>query len=405
MNLREVMTLGFVSALSMVAGLGAADTGTEAGLRERAEQLAREVLLVDSHLDTPWELRKRMQDISGRIEGGHFDYVRARQGGLDAAFMAVYTPPEYEDNGGAKALAEETIDLIEGFARQWPDRFVGAQSPEDIGAQFGGGRVSILMGMENGSPLEGKLENLKYFYNKGIRYITLVHSKNNHICDSSFDEGPRWHGLTPFGREVVAEMNRLGMMIDVSHVSDDAFFEIVKLSRAPVVATHSACRHFTPGWHRNMSDEMVRLLAAKGGVIQINFGSIFVNPAANAEFVRLRSEISEYVASHGLQGEDRNHYVENRWKKVKFPRGNAEDVVANINFAVKLAGIDHVGLGSDFDGVTNVPEGLEDVSCYPNLIAELLRMDYSPDDIRKICGGNFLRVWTAVDRAAARPRG
>ncbi len=374
---------------------------TDAELRERASRLAREVLLIDTHVDTPYELRKRMQDISGRIEGGHFDYVRARQGGLDAVFMAVYVPPEYEEKGGARAFADETIDMIDGFARKWPDKFVLARSPEEIRAHFGSGRISILIGIENGSALEGDLGNLRHFYDRGIRYITLVHSRNNQICDSSFDNERKWHGLSPFGRELVTEMNRLGMIVDVSHASDEAFYQIMELSKAPVVATHSACRHFTPGMERNMSDEMIRLLAQKGGSIQINFGSIFVNPRANSEFMKLRKEISEHIEAGNLQGEAKNRYVRQRWEQAKFSKTHVCDVAANVNFAVKLAGVDHVGLGSDFDGVSALPEGLEDVSRYPNLIYELLRMGFQEQDIRRICGENLLRVWARVRETAA----
>lgn len=403
MYLGKVGPLGLVLTLPILTHLCGPSAGArdDAELRERANRMAREILLIDTHLDTPYELRRRMQDISGRIEGGHFDYVRARQGGLDAVFMAVYVPPEYEEKGGAKAFADETIDMIEDFARKWPDKFVMARSAREIRAQFGSGRISILLGIENGSALEGDLGNLGHFYDRGVRYITLTHSRNNHICDSSFDDAPKWHGLSPFGREVVAEMNRLGMIIDVSHTSDEALYQTVELSRAPVVATHSACRHFTPGWQRNMSNEMIRLLARKGGVIQINFGSIFVNPAVNKEFVKLREEIRLYIEANNLKGQERDRYTKKRWKKQDFSKSHVSDVAGNINFAVKLAGAKHVGLGSDFDGVTEVPEGLEDVSGYPNLIYELLKGGHPEEDIRRICGESFLGVWARVEQTAA----
>lgn len=407
MYLGKVITLPLIVTLPILlnlAGSQAAGADTDAGLRERASRLAREVLLIDTHTDTPHELHKKMYDISVKAEKGHFDYVRARQGGLDGVFMAVYTPPEYEEKGGAKAFADEVIDLVEELARKWPDKFVLARSIEEIRRQFGSGRISILLGLENGSPLEGDLRNVKHFYDRGVRYITLTHSKNNHICDSSFDEGPKWHGLSPFGRQLVAEMNRLGMMIDVSHASDEVFYQIMELSRAPVVATHSACRHFTPGWHRNMSDEMIRLLAEKGGIMQVNFGSMFVNTAVNHQAEVLRQEIRRYVETNELQGQERSRYIEQRWEQEKFDKAHVRDVAANIRHAVTLAGVAHVGLGSDFDGVSQVPEGLEDVSCYPNLICELLEMGYGDADIRKIAGENFLRVWAAVDRAAAELR-
>ncbi len=228
--------------------------------------------------------------------------------------------------------------------------------------------------MENGAALEGRLENIRYFYNRGIRYITLVHSRNNHICDSSFEEKRRWNGLSPFGRLVVEEMNRVGMMIDVSHVSDSTFYQILRLSRAPVIASHSSCRFFTPGLERNMDDAMIKLLASKGGVIHINFGVPF-----------LRND---------------------RWKPSDQEHAgdpvDVSDVARHIDHAVKLAGPDHVGLGSDFDGMgDNLPRGLKDVSGYPNLILELMKLGYNEEDIRKICGGNTLRVWEEVQHVAA----
>lgn len=375
----------------------------DAKLRSRAHQLARNLLLIDTHVDTPCRLKREMQDISGRTEGGHFDYSRARQGGLDAVFMAVYVPAEYEQ-GGARAFADETIDLVKGLSQKWPDKFVMAYSVDEVRNQFGDDRISIIMGMENGAPIEGKLANLKHFYERGIRYITLCHSENNHICDSSFDQGPKWHGLSPFGRKVVAQMNRLGMIIDVSHVSDEAFYQIVQLSKAPVVATHSACRHFTPGWQRNMSDEMIQLLAKKGGVIQINFGSVFVNTKVNQEFVKLRAEIRRHIEAKNLQGKEKDQYARQRWQQARFGKAHVSDVAKNIDHVVKLVGIEHIGLGSDFDGVDNLPEGLEDVSCYPHLIYELLKLGYKEQDIRRICAESFLRVWAEVEKTALRPR-
>jgi len=405
MFLKKVMPVSLTFVFPFVVNLcgSPARADSDAEFRKQAGRLAREILLLDTHMDTAYELHKKMQDISGRIEGGHFDYVRARQGGLDAVFMAVYVPPAYEEKGGAKAFAEETIDLVESFGRKWPDKFVPARSGDEIRAAFGSGRLAILLGIENGSALEGDLANLAYFHGRGVRYITLTHSKNNHICDSSFDEGPKWHGLSPFGRRVVTEMNRLGMIIDVSHVSDDAFYQIVSLSKTPVVATHSSCRHFTPGWHRNMSDDMIRQLAEKGGVIQINFGSMFVDPEVNRQFRKIRTEVGEHIRANRLEGVQRDRYVRQRWTQAQFGKAHVRDVAAHIDHVVKLVGIEHVGLGSDFDGVTELPEGLEDASGYPNLLYELLKMGYDEGDIRKICGENFLRVWAEIERARPNP--
>jgi len=373
---------------------------TEAELRSRARQLSQKLLILDTHMDTPYEVRKTGYDISIRAEKGQFDYVRARQGGLDAAFMVAYISPDYEEKGGARALAEQMIDEVKGYTQKWPDKFVPASSPQEVRAQFGGGRVTLLLAIENGSALEGDLGNLKYFYGRGVRYMTLCHSKNNALCDSSFDQGPKWHGLSPFGKQVVAEMNRLGMMIDVSHVSDDTFRQVIEQSKAPVVATHSSCRSFTPGWHRNMSDEMICDLATKGGVIQINFGSIFLNAATNREFVKLREEIRQYVEARNLQGEQKTNYTRQRFEQAQFTRTHVSEVAEHIDHVVRLVGIDHVGLGSDFDGVEQVPEGLHDVSGYPNLLYELLKRGYGEEALKKICAENFLRVWTEVLQSA-----
>jgi len=376
-------------------------TSADAELKKKANELAQKYIIVDTHQDVPYRLLKKMEDISKRTAGGNFDYPRAKKGGLDAVFMAVYVPAEYEEKGGAYAFADETIDMIEGFAEDWPDKFVMARSVSDVRKQFNDGRISLAMGIENGAPVEGNLANLKYFYDRGIRYTTLAHSKNNHICDSSYDEEPKWHGLSPFGMEVVSEMNRLGMIIDVSHVTDKTFYQVIQLSKAPVVATHSSCRHFTPGWERNMDDQMIKLLAKNGGVIQINFGSIFVSKQVNEQYKNRKKHITEYIEANNLKGKEKEKYIKEYNQKNPLADADISDVVANIDHVVKLVGIEYVGLGSDFDGVgDNLPNGLKDVSCYPNLIYELLKKGYTDEDIRKICYGNFFRVWSDVEMAA-----
>ncbi|MHC4726902.1 MAG: dipeptidase [Planctomycetota bacterium] len=378
-----------------------AKTLTDSDMKKKANELAKKYMIVDTHQDVPYRLEKKIEDISQRTEGGEFDYPRARQGGLDVVFMAVYVPPEYEEKGGAKVFAEKIIGLTEGLADTWPEKFIMAGSVADVKEQFGDSKISIVMGMENGSPVEGNLGNLKYFYDRGIRYITLVHSKCNHICDSSFDEKRKWNGLSPFGVEVVSEMNRLGMLIDVSHVSDKTFYQIMEHSKAPVVATHSSCRYFTPGWERNMDDEMIKLLAGKGGVIQINFGSMFVSKKINRAYQRRRKNVLEYIETNNLEGEARDEYFEKYSKENPLGDADISDVVANIDHVVKLVGIEHVGLGSDFDGVSGqLPVGLKDVSSYPNLIYELLKKGYTEVDIKKICADNFLRVWSDAERTA-----
>jgi len=401
-NKKIILWIGIVVPAVLVIGCQQqANITIDAKLRKKANQLAQKCIIVDTHQDVPYRLLKKMEDISKRTEGGEFDYPRARKGGLNVVFMAAYVPAEYEKEGGAKTFADKLIDMIEGFVETWPDKFVMARSVADVKEQFGDSKISLAMGIENGSAIEGNLENLKYFYDRGIRYITLAHSKNNHICDSSYDEERKWNGLSPFGAEVVSQMNRLGMLIDVSHVTDKTFYQIIELSKAPVVATHSSCRYFTPGWERNMDDDMIKLLAKKGGVIQITFGSVFVNEQINRKSANRRKLILEYIEANNLQGDEKDKYT--RKYEEENPIGDADisDVVANIDHVVKLVGIEHVGLGSDFEGVGGkLPDGLKDVSCYPNLIYELMKKGYTEKDVKKICSDNFLRVWSDAERTA-----
>ncbi len=401
-NKKIILWIGIVVPAVLVIGCQQqANIMMDAKLRKKANQLAQKYIIVDTHQDVPHRLLKKMEDISKRTEGGEFDYQRARQGGLNVVFMAAYVPPKYEKEGGAKTFADKIIDMIEGFVETWPDKFVMARSVADVKEQFGDSKISLAMGMENGSAIEGNLDNLKYFYDRGIRYITLAHSKNNHICDSSYDKEPKWNGLSPFGAELVSQMNRLGMLIDVSHVSDKTFYQIIELSKTPVVATHSSCRYFTPGWERNMDDDMIKLLAKKGGVIQITFGSIFVNEHINRESANRRKLILEHIKANNLQGDEKDKYTKKYEEENPIGDADISDVVANIDHVVKLVGIEHVGLGSDFDGVGGkLPDGLKDVSCYPNLIYELMKKGYTEKDIKKICYGNFFRVWSDAERTA-----
>jgi membrane dipeptidase len=398
--LRVVIIL-FTVLLASCPGQTEKKGDIELNLKKKAQELARKYMIIDTHLDVPYRLKKKMEDISERTAGGDFDYPRAKKGGLDVAFMAVYVPAEYEGTGNAYKFADETIDMIEGFARTWPDKFVMARSVADVKEQFGWGGISLAMGIENGSCLEGNLANVKHFYDRGVRYITLAHAKANHICDSSFDPERKWHGLSPFGVKVVSEMNRLGMMIDASHISDDTFYQILELSKAPIVATHSSCRHFVPGFERNMSDRMIKLLAEKGGVIQINFGAMFISSKVRRQWADLQKSMDEHVETHNLKGQEKDDYTEQFKREHRLQRVHVSEVASHIEHVIELVGIDFVGLGSDFDGVgDNLPEGLEDASCYPNLIYELLKKGRTEEDIRKICSDNFLRVWSQIEKTA-----
>jgi len=263
------------------------------------------------------------------------------------------------------------------------------------------------MGMENGSPIENKLENLKEFYDKGVRYITLAHYKWNHICDSANDPERKWNGLSPFGVEVIKEMNRLGIMVDISHVSDSTFYDVIKLTTAPVIASHSCCRFFTPGYERNISDEMIKVLAKNSGVIQIGFASFFLRNDIYQQYTRGDEYIKNYLKKNNIDSETDSawRFEENYWKENPLFKATVKDVANEIDHVKNLVGIDYVGIGSDFDGTGGLlPVGLEDVSKYPNLVYELLLRDYRDEEIQKILGGNLLRVWKQVDDISKRSR-
>lgn len=366
---------------------------------EHARALAQRLIIVDGHVDVPYRMGEYVEGLDTLTRGGDFDAPRARAGGLNAPLMSIYIPASYQ-NGGAKAFADNLIDMVEGFVAKWPGDFAIATTPDDIQQQFAAGKISLPMGMENGAPIEGKLDNLRHFYQRGIRYITLTHSKNNHICDSSYDPDRTWNGLSPFGRQVVAEMNRLGIMIDISHVSDSTFYQVMRLSRAPVIASHSSCRHFTPGWERNISDDMLRQLAQNGGVIMINFGSSFLKAEYQQQDRQLERRLSADLQQQGIKQGTAAAWLYGVAFRRANPVGTVDDVVDHINHVVSVAGIDHAGLGSDFDGVFTLPAGLQDVAGYPNLIAKLLERGYSEEAIAKICSGNILRVWRSVEQTA-----
>ncbi len=380
----------------------------------RAERLAVETIIVDGHIDIPYRLNKSRgedgaitEDISERTDKGDFDYPRAVAGGLDAPFMSIYVPADYQKKGGAKAFADSLIDMVEGFEAQWPDKFAVARSVADVEAAKAAGKVALPMGIENGAALEGDLANVAHFAERGVRYITLTHSKDNRICDSSYATTRTHEGLSDFGRKVVAEMNRVGIMVDVSHVSDDAFRQVMEVTAVPVIASHSSARKFTPGFERNMSDEMIQQLAAGGGVIMINFGSTFINQTSREHFDARKQAIKDFAAANKVDDDDPKAVAFGETWDQEHPRVYAKvtDVADHIDHVVKLVGVDHVGFGSDYDGVgDSLPRGLEDASTYPNLIRVLVERGYSDEDIAKMCSGNVLRVWREVEAYAAKEK-
>ncbi|NOT89116.1 MAG: membrane dipeptidase [Lysobacter sp.] len=396
--------LTLAAALALCATPFANATAADAA--PAARKLAQDAVIVDTHIDAPTELMKTWIDL-GAEQSREFDFPKARAGGLDVAFMSIYTSPGQDDNGSAWTVANHMIDAVESLALRHPDKFALLRSPRDVDRLRRGDRVLLPLGMENGAPIGDDLGKLGFFFERGVRYITLAHSANNRIADSSYAQEKKWNGLSPFGREVVADMNRLGMMIDVSHLSDAAVAQSVVLSRAPVVATHSAFRHFTPGFERNLSDELAKAIAAKGGVIQIPFGNAFVDPASAAK-------TQAYFVAYAAFERDRNSGkttqtvagFDEAWDRDHPPLAvKIEAVLDQIDYGVKLVGIDHIGIGSDFDGVSGaLPEGLKTVADFPNLIAGLQARGYNDADIRKILGGNLLRMWRQVEKTATASR-
>lgn len=380
---------------------------TDDELRAYADTLAHRFIIMDGHVDLPYRMKvagfmikKESMDVSVETEG-NFDHPKAVRGGLDAPFMSIYVPSSYQQNGRAKELADSLIDKTMQLTVDFPTLFGPGNSPAEVRNNFAEKRISLPMGMENGAPIEDDLSNIGYFYDRGIRYITLTHSTDNQICDSSYDDKGTWNGLSPFGYEVVREMNRVGIMVDISHVSDSTFYDVMEATDVPMIASHSSCRKFTPDFERNMSDDMIKKLAEKGGVICINFGSTFLSKASQEKFDAMREHLTNYRAAQGLDRSDSAF--------VAYARQYAQDagvfedvktVVDHIDHVVRLVGIDYVGFGSDFDGVgDSLPTGLKDVSMFPNVIYEMLKRGYSEEDIEKVCSGNFFRVWEAVEAA------
>jgi membrane dipeptidase len=338
----------------------------------------RSALLIDTHNDVTGKTIMGF-DIGERAADGHTDLPRLREGGVGAVFFAVYVDAAYaKDNHSAHRALEMIETVRHDIVGRHPNDFALALTASDIEEAHKRGKMAALMGVEGGHAIEDSLRILRDFYQLGVRYMTLTHRNTNHWADSSgtaMDPGATYHnGLTDFGREVIAEMNRLGMIVDISHVSDKTFWDAMEVSKAPIFASHSSCRTLS-NVTRNMTDEMIIALARKGGVIQINFGCDFV------------SQTSAEVRKAAGAG-------------ANIARATLNDVVAHIDHAVKIGGVEAVGIGSDFDGVSCVPAGLENVSKFPNLTRALLQKGYSPEDIQKIYGGNTLRLIRAVENVA-----
>lgn len=353
------------------------------------------MFVLDSHCDTPSQIL-RLRDLSIDNDHAHVDFPKLKRGGVDGAFFALYIPASMDDD--PKKAYEYAMKLLDGVSCTLAANTSSAAlalTECEAKTNQANGRFSVFIGLENASPIDG-VEKVKDMYDKGIRYITLCHSANNAICDSCAPEVKRWGGLSPLGKEVVAEMNRIGMLIDVSHVSDDTFYDVLKYSTKPVVATHSCCRALC-GHPRNMTDDMIKALAAAGGVIQINFYPLFLDSGfrkiLNESGVSERGELieSEFISNPA------DPVKRAAWNAVQdeimaLPRPSYRLIADHIDHVVSLVGIDHVGIGSDFDGIEVTPEGMEDVSMMPKLFDELRSRGYSDEDLCKIASGNFFRI-------------
>ena len=366
---------------------------SDEGLRQTALKICQNKIILDSHVDWPEFILDNPEDISKQTAKGDFDLVRAGKGGLNAVFSVAYISPDFDIDKG-RLMVDSMLNLIRHYSETYPDKFALALAPEDVKSNFDKKLFSLIPCLENGSPIGNDPEYLKYLKNQGIAYITLCHSKTNQISDSNFDPDRQWNGLSPSGVELINEMNHLGIMIDISHSSDSTVSQAVMLSEAPVIASHSSCRHFVPGFERNLSDELIKAIAKKKGVVMVNFCTQFLDSVCNKN----TEEIQNLLNSMKLNYDSK----EGAELIAEFGRTHrllcdSKQLVDHIEHIIKVAGIDYVGIGSDFDGIGPLkPSDVPDVSGYPVIVFELLKRGYSEKDIEKILSGNFLRVWKDV---------
>ena len=381
-------------------------SGDDAKLRERAAKLHREAIVIDTHNDITSPMTDRGFDLGTRDTSGHTqtDLPRMKEGGLDAEFFAIYVAASYAKNGGSARRALDMIDGVYEQARRHPESLEMAFTSDDIRRIAKAGKIAALMGIEGGHAIEDSLSALRQFYRLGVRYMTLTHTNTNSWADSSGDASnpdvKHHDGLTDFGKEVVREMNRLGMMVDISHVADKTFWDAIAASQAPVIASHSSARALTDV-PRNMTDEMLAAVGKKGGVVMVNFASGFVN----TKLVKPSPEVQAQMDEVRQRYSDNLEQMRAELAKLAGPRPKVtlDMLIDHFVHIAKVAGIDHVGIGSDFDGVGGqLPEGMEDISKLPSITYELLKRGFSDADVKKVLGENFLRTMAEVERVAKR---
>lgn len=391
------------SSAGTAAWAGPDDQANLPPVSERARQVHAAGMLFDGHNDLPWRLRTEGDfalskfDLSQRLDSGQTDIPRLREGGVKAQFWSVYIPSEHP--APARTVTEQ-IDLVRRIVERYHNVFEMAYTADDVEQITRKGKIASLIGIEGGIAIENSLAQLRAFYTLGARYMTLTHNSNLDWADAAVDT-PRHDGLTPFGERVVKEMNRLGMLVDISHVSPATMADALRVSQAPVIASHSSAYAICPS-PRNVPDDILKEVKKNGGVVMVNFFSGFVVPESGKKMRQIRAEMAAKYPERAARARAMDEW----WKSEgsKLARGTYRDVADHIDHIVKVAGIDHVGIGSDFDGITMWPVGLDDVSSYPRLTEELLRRGYSEADIHKILGANVLRAFRQAGEVARRLR-
>ncbi len=401
------MLARFITPLALMALLSAqsSNTAAQGDPMARARSLHKQVPLIDGHNDYPWALRGldagrdfAKADITGSVPSLMTDIPRLRQGGVGGQFWSVYVPSSMQGKEAVRATLEQ-IDIVHRMVQRWPQAFATARTASEVERVFKGGRIASMIGMEGGHSIDNSLATLRMLHALGAGYMTLTHSLNVPWADAATDK-PALGGLSPFGEEVVREMNWLGMLVDLSHVSPETMEDAIRVSEAPIIFSHSSAKALC-NVPRNVPDNVLQMLPKNGGVVMITFVPGF---------------ISQEVADHGTkqtaaqqsaraQFPNNDAYVATameRWRAENpEPRATLSQVADHIDHVRKIAGIDHIGLGGDFDGITTVVQGLEDVSKYPDLTAELLRRGYTDQDIKKILGQNILRVMRGAEQVSA----
>ena len=396
-----------LTPLFMLAALAAAPVHADPALDHAKEVLAHSILF-DGHNDLPWAIRGYeaapgdivAYDLRVKAPGkGQTDIPRLRAGGLGAQFWSVYTPPEAEGHFARTQL--EQIDLARRMMERYPDTFILASTAADVRAAKAAGKIAGMLGAEGGHAIEDSLGALRAYYDLGVRYMTLTHNRHTSWADSAVDDSPGHGGLTPFGEQVVHEMNRIGMLVDLSHTAPDTMRDALRVSLAPVIFSHSNARALCE-IPRNVPDDVIRMLPKNGGVLMVSFVSGFVSQAAAD--VTLPAIKDYMVRSQGKTPAEQAKLYEEIQVELnkKMPKVTVAAVADHIEYIRKIAGVDFIGIGSDFDGNTNWPEGLEDVSMYPNLFAELVRRGWSDEDLAKVAGGNVLRALEQAEAVAQR---